>query len=76
MGLDDLLPEKPQLEKDDFKLQEAYPTKLPANLLRRIILQSKYSIRSYKNERRSSSEYYFNNKEIKELKQLTESKGN
>ena len=30
MGLDDLLSENPQLEKDDFEVQEALPQKLPA----------------------------------------------
>jgi hypothetical protein len=36
MGLDDLLPVQPQLEKDDFELQEAYPTKLPAHLQKEV----------------------------------------
>jgi hypothetical protein len=44
MGLDDLLPEKPQLEKDDFELQEA-PLKAPctSTTLFRNLVSRKYN---------------------------------
>ena len=46
MGLNDLLPEKPQLEKDDFELQEA-PLKAPCASTTLFIVQPEYNLLFY-----------------------------
>ena len=64
---------KQQLEKENFKLQEA-PLKASCSFMKGgLYLQSNYDLLFYKTYRRNCSEYCFEKEGVKELNQFTES---